>query len=118
MLGSAYRTFVVCLIVAFAVCGVVRAANAGQPCAANIHLATAHSDHASHQHSHSEKSEKPIKESTAKCCGMCIVASNGILQAPAIIADATASRADYHAVSAHFDARRSPLDPGIPKQIS
>lgn len=116
MFGSAYRTFVVCLIVAFAVCGVVRAANAGQPCASNLPASsTLHAEHASHQHSHSEK---PIKESTAMCCGMCIVASTGVLQAPTIIAEVAASRADYHAVSEHFDARRSPLDPGIPKQFS
>ena len=116
MFGSAYRTFVACLIVAFAVCGVVRAANAGQPCVSNIHVSVAsHAEHASHQHSHTEQ---PVKESTAKCCGMCIVASTGILQAPAIFADVAASRADYRTVNEHFDARRSPLDPGIPKQFS
>src|SRR6185312_5801897 len=106
MSGSAYRAFIICLIVAFAVCGVVRAASAGQPCASNVHDAAAHTSHANHQHSHNKK---PVKESTAKCCGMCIVASTGILQAPAIIADATASRADYRTVSEHFDAQRSPL---------
>lgn len=117
MFRSTYRAIVICLIVTFAVGGVVRAANAGQPCVSKVPVSVAsHTEHASHQHSHHK--QQPTKDSTAKCCGMCVVASTGILPIPSVIVDAVVSRADYQAHNEHWASRRTPLDPGIPKQIS
>jgi hypothetical protein len=108
------------MIVAFASGGFIRAATAGQPCLSHSPLPAVQNDHAAHAnhaaHHHSNKGH--TKDGNAKCCGMCIVGSTGIVPAQAEVTEIRVTRIDYVSLPAKVIGRSIPLDPRIPKRLA
>jgi len=113
-MGSSWsRAVIFCVVLAFASGGMIRAATAGRPCLSQSPVAAAHESHGAHHHS-SDKA--PPKEANGKCCGMCIVASTGIMPVQAEITEIRITRIDYVSAPAKIAGCSIVLDPGIPKR--
>ena len=118
MRTSRHAAFVIFLTLVFSASGIIRAVSAEHPCVSAPLQAIAHdAGQAGHQHHHGAK-EQPVKQSGAKCCGICVVAATGILTAPSDAADLIVSSVFYPADGKRLDGRWVLLDPGIPKHRS
>jgi hypothetical protein len=112
---SRSRAFILCVAIAFASSGFIRAATAGQPCMNHAPAASLHESHAAHHH---PEGGKHTKSADGKCCGICIVASAGIVPAQGEMREIRATRIDYANEPAEMTGRAVVLDPGIPKRRS
>ncbi len=120
MRASRYGAFVIFLTLVFSASGIVRAVYAGHPCASAVEHVVAVAHHGNHENPahHHGNEEEPVKQSAAKCCGMCVVAAAGILTMPPDTADLLVSSVLYLAESLSLYGRWVLLDPGIPKHLS
>jgi hypothetical protein len=110
------RGLILFVVLAFASGAFIRAVTAGQPCLSlsPMPAASAHQDHAAHHHSPDKPASK--KEANEKCCGICIVASAGIVPIQAEITETRVTRIDYPGAPAEIAGLSVVLDPGIPKR--
>src|SRR5712691_7363186 len=81
--------------------------------------AAAHDHHGVHQHggehAHHDGAAHDQKQSSVKCCSLCIAISNETPAAPAVAAELTVSRIFYPLDCKSEAERIIVVDPGIPK---